>query len=102
MEQLKDNIPILSNEECKTKHTSEKDYNSISDDMICAGYNDGGVDACNGDSGGPLMCEREDGSVYLPGIISWGYECAEKDTPGVYTKNANYLDWIHQTILENQ
>lgn len=95
-------IPILSNEECKTKHTSEKDYNSISDDMICAGYHDGGVDACNGDSGGPLMCKREDGTVYLPGIISWGYGCAEKDTPGVYTKNANYLDWIHQTILENQ
>ena len=36
--------------------------------------------------------------VYLPGIISWGYECAHADTPGVYTKNAHYLDWIHDTI----
>lgn len=94
-------IPILSNEYCKTKHTSEKDYRSISDDMICAGYDDGGVDACNGDSGGPLMCQREDGSIFLPGIISWGYQCAEKDTPGVYTKTAHYLDWIHDTMLNN-
>ena len=39
--------------------------------------------------------------VFLPGIISWGYECAQADTPGVYTKNAHYLDWIHQTIHDN-
>ena len=48
-------IPIISNEECRRK----KDYSSISEDMICAGFKEGGVDACNGDSGGPLMCQRE-------------------------------------------
>jgi len=95
-------IPIMSKEACKSKHTNEKDYESISDEMICAGYDHGGVDACNGDSGGPLMCTRPDNTVYLPGIISWGYECAQADTPGVYTKNAHYLDWIHQTIHDNQ
>ena len=59
--------------------------------MICAGFNDGGVDACNGDSGGPLMCERPDGSYYLPGIISWGYECAEKET----LKNNNFVYFFY-------
>ena len=53
-------IPIMSKKNCQSKHTTEKDYESISDDMICAGYDHGGTDACNGDSGGPLMCTRPD------------------------------------------
>ena len=53
-------IPIMSKKNCQSKHTTEKDYESISDDMICAGFDHGGTDACNGDSGGPLMCSRPD------------------------------------------
>ncbi|KAH1017646.1 hypothetical protein HUJ05_008257 [Dendroctonus ponderosae] len=46
--------------------------------MLCAGYPAGGYDACNGDSGGPLIVDG-----YLAGIVSWGYQCAVANYPGV-------------------
>ncbi|XP_059146878.1 fibrinolytic enzyme, isozyme C-like [Physella acuta] len=47
--------------------------------------------ACNGDSGGPMMC----GSGYglLAGITSWGVSTCSGDLPSVYTRVSEYLDW---------
>lgn len=52
--------------------------------MICAGYPDGGMDACYGDSGGPLVDDKRN----LIGIVSWGSSCALPGKPGVYTNLA--------------
>uniref|UniRef100_A0A1A9UZQ6 Lectizyme n=1 Tax=Glossina austeni TaxID=7395 RepID=A0A1A9UZQ6_GLOAU len=46
-------------------------------------------DTCNGDSGGPLICNET-----LTGIVSYGFGCALKYTAGVYTEVYAYLDWI--------
>lgn len=47
---------------------------------------DGRVGTCEGDNGGPLVCEDELGVSYLWGIVSWGQGCGQPGFPGVYTQ----------------
>lgn len=63
-------------------------------EMVCAGTPDGSTDACKGDSGGPLVCTDVSNVTYVWGIVSWGENCGKPEFPGVYTKVANYFDWI--------
>ena len=44
----------------------------ITNNMVCAGDNNGGEDSCQGDSGGPLIMTNSDGEYELIGIVSWG------------------------------
>ncbi|XP_078222831.1 complement factor I isoform X8 [Callithrix jacchus] len=63
-------------------------------EMECAGTYDGSIDACKGDSGGPLVCMDANNVTYIWGVVSWGENCGKPEFPGVYTKVANYFDWI--------
>ncbi|KAK2096769.1 Transcriptional regulator of -form-adherence 3 [Saguinus oedipus] len=83
--------PILSDTACRNAYPGK-----ITTNMICLGFLEGGKDSCQGDSGGPVVCNGE-----LQGIVSWGYGCAQKNRPGVYTKVCNYVKWIQQTIAAN-
>lgn len=85
-------IPIWSNIQCRYKIGSK-----VSEVFICAGRTDeGGHDACQGDSGGPLMIENRHRQWSIVGIVSWGYRCAQKGVPGVYTRVTEFTDWIYQ------
>ncbi|GFY40656.1 prostasin [Trichonephila inaurata madagascariensis] len=88
-------LPVISTEECRKRILFLTMYH-ITDNMFCAGYERGGRDACLGDSGGPLMCQREDGRWLVLGVTSNGDGCGRPKRPGVYTKVANYLAWIKQ------
>lgn len=70
---------------------------NITDSMLCAGWVEGGRDACSGDSGGPLT---DNASSVLVGLVSWGRGCAEPDTSGVYARVASFSDWITSNIEE--
>ncbi|AWO96826.1 hypothetical protein SMAX5B_011774 [Scophthalmus maximus] len=69
-------VPLLSNDICFNAYPFQ-----ITENMICAGYLEGGKDSCQRDSWGPMMCGGE-----LQGVVSWGHGCALRKKPGVYTK----------------
>ncbi|XP_073993114.1 trypsin-7-like isoform X2 [Rhodnius prolixus] len=85
-------VPVMSNEDCRANTSYHPKM--ISDNMMCAGYEEGLKDSCQGDSGGPLIRERGDKRYELIGVVSWGNGCARPGFPGVYTRVARYLNWI--------
>ncbi|XP_015280520.1 PREDICTED: trypsin-like [Gekko japonicus] len=63
---------------------------------ICAGAIKGGRDACQGDSGGALVCNG-----VLHGLVSWGDErCAVENRPGVYTEICKFRGWIIRNMID--
>lgn len=61
--------------------------------QVCAGFVEGGVDACAGDSGGPLFI-IEEGVIRQMGITSYGNGCALANFYGVYTSVTHLLPWL--------
>lgn len=75
-------VPIVDHALCAKQNVKVL---PVTADMICAGLPQGGKDSCKGDSGGPLMVDRK-----LAGIVSWGYDCAKPNYPGVYSSVGNW------------
>ncbi|XP_017476405.1 PREDICTED: trypsin-1-like [Rhagoletis zephyria] len=83
-------VPIVNQAVCNRQLN---EY--LTDRMICAGYAKGGIDACQMDSGGPLVVDEK-----LVGIVSWGLGCAQPNKPGVYTRVAELIPWVERTLAE--
>ncbi|XP_074104804.1 uncharacterized protein LOC141531154 isoform X2 [Cotesia typhae] len=91
-------IPLIDQNICRADYVYGE--GAISDGMMCAGYLNEGVDACDGDSGGPLACHHN-GVFTLYGITSWGQHCGKANKPGVYVRIAHYRDWIDKKIRDS-
>ncbi|MEU6319145.1 trypsin-like serine protease [Streptomyces sp. NPDC047009] len=78
-------VPIVSDSSCRGSYGSDL----VASDMVCAGYSSGGVDTCQGGSGGPPLI----GGV-LAGITSWGNVCAEAGHPGVHTRLTTFSNLV--------
>ncbi|XP_048478163.1 protein masquerade [Plutella xylostella] len=93
-------LPIVSDAECirKVNAVTEKIF-ILPASSFCAGGEEGN-DACQGDGGGPLVCQ-DDGFYELAGLVSWGFGCGRQDVPGVYVKVSAFIGWINQIISVN-
>jgi len=78
-------LPIVSNAQAATV------WGTIPSTDIMAGYLNGNKDACNGDSGGPLIVPVYN-EYKLAGIVSWG--SSNCDTYGGYTSVSALEEWI--------
>ncbi|XP_072750875.1 trypsin-3-like [Anoplolepis gracilipes] len=79
-------LPIRSTTECHELLNS-----TYLSGMFCAGYLEGGKDACQRDSGSGMICNG-----ILTGIVSFGIGCGRPKFPGVYTDIFYYLNWISE------
>ncbi|XP_033620058.1 ovochymase-2 [Fukomys damarensis] len=101
------NLPILTKEECAAALlTIKKPFSGKT--FLCTGSPEGGSDACQGDSGGSLMCRNKKGAWTLAGVTSWGLGCGrgwrnngqkkDQGSPGIFTDISKVLPWIHEYI----
>ncbi|XP_063228918.1 serine protease 27-like [Bacillus rossius redtenbacheri] len=90
-------VPILSDEECLRWHERKNIDLQLFPEMFCAGHSDGRMDACLGDSGGPLIV-LQNSRWTLAGITSAGFGCAIDHQPGIYHKVADTSRWIAAQI----
>jgi secreted trypsin-like serine protease len=92
-------LNLTTNEECRqilaTSLGINPENTGITDKMICAPQPEGidGRGSCQGDSGGPLIVQTGTGPQQV-GIVSWGIGCAATGFPGVYTRVAEFKDWL--------
>ena len=89
-------LPFFSHERC------QEIYYDVTDGMVCAGYDNGGKNACFGDSGGPLVIPTAAAPGWKQvGIVSWGpYSCGAPQRPAVYTRVSTYQPWIQDCMAD--
>lgn len=85
---LEATLPMVSTTTCQPRFGV-----TVTDQMVCAGYENGAQGACNGDSGGPLVAPSPTASGWeLQGIVSWGSSGC--NTYGVFAEVSEFRDWI--------
>ncbi|XP_071452155.1 brachyurin-like [Hetaerina americana] len=82
-------MKVMSNEECANTFGD-----IITPTKLCTDTT-GGHSSCNGDSGGPLILQGQDGRYVEVGIVSFGASAGcEQGYPDAFTRVTSYLDWI--------
>ncbi|XP_024883037.1 chymotrypsin-2-like [Temnothorax curvispinosus] len=84
-------LSIIRNDVCTQ-------YWGISDKHICTATAGLGQDACESNSGGPLIVRKNDQNFQI-GIVSYGDELCPSNKPHVFTKVSSYIEWIREVMM---
>ncbi|CAL1268300.1 unnamed protein product [Larinioides sclopetarius] len=110
--QAVEDIPVVNNKKCRRAYSLVGRSNlpkGVTNDFICAGQEDGSKDACQTDSGGPLMYKNTDYDFptgvpterwVLVGIVSFGFRCGESGFPKVFSRVSSYRTWILENMKD--
>lgn len=87
-------LPRVDHTSCEAKWSPSK----LTPDIICAGKSGTlAAGVCAGDSGGPLIVEKNKESAVQVGVVSKGhYSCSVVDRPSLFTNVAFHRDWIEK------
>ncbi|GLV39372.1 snake [Carabus blaptoides fortunei] len=95
-------LDIIENNKCGTFYNDVQRQlpRGVQSTMMCAGSLEGSKDTCQGDSGGPIQITNHENQClfYIVGITSFGKGCGSANSPAVYTRVSEYLDWIENTV----
>lgn len=90
-------LPLVDNARCGRNVY----FTTITDAMLCAGYETLTMGACYGDSGGPLMVQMPDAAWKQIGIVSWGPPgCIATGMYDVFTRVSHFTDWIEACMSD--
>ncbi|XP_042217647.1 venom protease-like [Homarus americanus] len=99
-------ITVFPSSDCDKSYSTLDDYlkefpRGIGKETVCAGDRVGGRDACQRDSGGPLVSRNSAGLYTMAGVVSRGVGCGLKDFPGLYAniREEQYLAWVKKTAF---
>ncbi len=82
-------LSVIDNVQCGIMNQGGR----VTENMMCAGFVEGGKDSCIGDSGGPLMAWQS-GEYRLAGVVNYGYGCAVPGRYGIYMRVERFQDWM--------
>jgi hypothetical protein len=75
---------------------------TLTENMLPAGFEEGGKDSCYGDSGGPLIVPSPVGNGWAQaGVVSFGAGCAVPGVYGIYTRVSQFRRFILGHVLPN-
>ncbi|KAG8237817.1 hypothetical protein J437_LFUL002425 [Ladona fulva] len=81
-------LPVMPTAQCAGA------FPGVDNSQICTDTT-GGHSACNGDSGGPLIIQVNDGGYYEVGLVSFGSnQGCTLGMPAVFTRITSFLPWI--------